>query len=649
MQVSVIMTCFNEAQFISAAVDSVQRQTAYEHVGEIIIVDDNSTDNSGAILLRLSACIPKLMVIRNAANSGPSASRNTAIAASICPLLAFLDGDDIWVENKLELQLAAYQINLDAGIIYSDFFDFASDDLSDAQAVRVRRFRSGPGAVLSEYYVEDGPIYPSTILMPRHVFETVGPFDEAMRVCEDTELCMRVAAQFRFEHVPQPLVYKRRHQANLTRRLLPLVGVFEDLTTRFAIRFPELAGCRRRRLARRYAKVGHDCVANGFALQGLRYLVKALRHDPRHGRIYIYLILAIIPSPLRARVTIALKRWHHGNLGGRTGDGVSAAGYRASLESRAACLELLRCPRTGLPLRQVDAQTLVAAAGDPARQHRYAMVDDLPVLVDFENSVLDERQMLTSAGASPIWRSSYRGLARLAKRLVSPPNPRTTHNLQRFVALLKQATKRPLVVVVGGGTISRDARPLYDDPAIRLISFDIYGSSNVQFLADAHRIPLPAASCDGLVIQAVLEHVLQPDQVVAEIFRVLKLQGLIYAETAFMQHVHEGAYDFMRFTDSGHRYLFRWFELIDSGATAGSGTQLLWALDYFARGLFRSQAAGKLTKLLFFWLRYLDRLEPEAFALDSASGTYFLGRKSDQEIGPREAIAYYRGTQGKRQ
>ncbi len=86
---------------------------------------------------------------------------------------------------------------------------------------------------------------------------------------------------------------------------------------------------------------------------------------------------------------------------------------------------------------------------------------------------------------------------------------------------------------------------------MRIAAFDIYYSANVQFIADAHSILLRDASVDAVVIQAVLEHVLDPQQVVDEIWRVLKPSGLVYAETPFLQHVHEGAYDFTRFTESG--------------------------------------------------------------------------------------------------
>ena len=75
--------------------------------------------------------------------------------------------------------------------------------------------------------------------------------------------------------------------------------------------------------------------------------------------------------------------------------------------------------------------------------------------------------------------------------------------------------------------------------------------------------------------------------------------------------------------------------------------QMIWSIDYLLRGLFRSRTAGRLAQLAFFWLRWLDRLVPHRFAVDSASGCYFLGTLSDQAITPREAVLRYRGAQKK--
>lgn len=301
---------------------------------------------------------------------------------------------------------------------------------------------------------------------------------------------------------------------------------------------------------------------------------------------------------------------------------------------------LIRCPRSGAPLARCADGSLATADG----RWRYPSVAGVPILIDSDRSVIGDTVVATAAD-SPIERGTTTERPGLVKRLLSPEKRSTRANIAAFVALLKRVAAQPVVLVIGGGTPGQGTEALFADEGVRIVSLDIYRSPNVSFVADAHHIPLPDGSVDGVVAQAVLEHVLEPERVVAEIWRVLRKGGLVYAETPFLQQVHEGAFDFTRFTDSGHRYLFRRFEQARAGVSGGPGTQLLWSIDYFVRGLFRSRAAGKAAKLMFFWLHYLDAAIPEAYALDAASGTYFLGRKSDATMTAQEAVRYYRGAQ----
>lgn len=300
------------------------------------------------------------------------------------------------------------------------------------------------------------------------------------------------------------------------------------------------------------------------------------------------------------------------------------------------------CPKTGQPLVQ-DVSTYRTDNNDLA----YKVIDGFPVLVDFESSVLNAQDFESLHVPEVVERRNYGGLMSLARKLVSPPKSATAANVAELMNLLTSESKgkNPRVLIVGGGSIGQGMQPLYDSSQIEIIAFDVYASKNIQFVADAHSIPFENDAFDAVIIQAVLEHVLDPNKVVSEIYRVLKEEGIVYSETPFLQHVHEGAYDFTRFTESGHRYLFKHFALIKSGASAGAGTQLIWAIDNFSRGLFRSRIAGKVIKLLFFWLIYLDDLIPEKYNIDAASGCYLLGRKSNEEITPKEAIAHYQGAQ----
>ena len=275
----------------------------------------------------------------------------------------------------------------------------------------------------------------------------------------------------------------------------------------------------------------------------------------------------------------------------------------------------------------------------------FAVVGSWPVLVDFQACILDRHEVLRSRGASPVRRSSVTWVRQKCRRILFGRNPVAQANLARLVDLLPGIPSRPKVLVIGGGAVGNGAQALYEDDRVDVIGFDIYGSALTQFVADAHRIPIASESVQGVLVQAVLEHVLDPWQVAGEIHRVLAPDGVVYAETPFMQQVHEGAYDFTRFTDSGQRYLFRRFEVIDSGAVAGPGTQLVWSVDHLARCLFRSKVVGRACGAAFAWLRILDPLCSTKHAIDAASCVYFLGRKVGGAITPRQIVEYYRGAQ----
>ena len=123
---------------------------------------------------------------------------------------------------------------------------------------------------------------------------------------------------------------------------------------------------------------------------------------------------------------------------------------------------------------------------------------------------------------------------------------------------------------------------------------------------------------------------------------MLRHGGIVYADTPFIQQVHEGPYDFTRFTETGHRYLFRDFERVDTGSVAGAGTALRWSIDYFVRALTRSVTVGRIVGLCFFWLSYLDRFLDPKDSVDAANSVFFLGRNGATMSGA-EGVAYYQG------
>ncbi|KRQ99950.1 methyltransferase type 11 [Bradyrhizobium jicamae] len=264
-----------------------------------------------------------------------------------------------------------------------------------------------------------------------------------------------------------------------------------------------------------------------------------------------------------------------------------------------------------------------------------------PVLIDFAASIFERRMYEAESGSALQRDVSRRSLGSRLHRFTFGGNPVAVSNSAKFIELLKRESRRPVVLVIGGGTIGLGADALYRDDSIELVGTDVYASPHTALVADAHSLPFEDGVFDGVWVQAVLEHVLEPATVVAELHRVLRAEGLVYAETPFMQQVHEQAYDFSRFTQSGHRWLFRRFLEVSAGPVGGAGVALEWSIRYFVRALGAGNKLSRLIVLPFFWIRYLDAFGRGRAAADAASGFFFLGRRAERAMDPHAMPDYY--------
>jgi SAM-dependent methyltransferase len=316
-----------------------------------------------------------------------------------------------------------------------------------------------------------------------------------------------------------------------------------------------------------------------------------------------------------------------------------------------ALRELLVCPRCRGRLED-RAGALACRDAECALSSRpFLRAGGRHVLIDHERSVLSRERFAERDGASEKDRgraTRSTGARRFARELLDgtyEPGRDCARRMAAELVATRVPGTRPRVLVVGGGRISDGPEILHDHPDLDVVAFDIYASPLVDFIADAHQIPFADASLDAVWIQAVLEHVLEPHVVAAEIARVLKVGGIVFADAPFLQQVHEGPYDFVRFTETGLRWLLKDFECILSGTSAGLATQWLWSLEYALAGLTRSRAVGRAARRAMFWLRAFDRVIPEAHHVDGASGFYFLGRRVATPLTPADILEHYRGAQ----
>jgi SAM-dependent methyltransferase len=288
---------------------------------------------------------------------------------------------------------------------------------------------------------------------------------------------------------------------------------------------------------------------------------------------------------------------------------------------------LLQCPKCRQPLHG-------AACWNTACPYSsgFLTVRGQPVLIDFDNSIFDRSEYEHGKGFSE---PAPQRLGRKLETALMGKNRAAEANIARVLDLVR-ATQNRRILVIGGGTVGSGIDALYQANDVTVIGTDVYASTMTDIIADGHSLPFRDGVFDAVVIQAVLEHVLDPSVVVAEIHRVLRPGGVVYAETPFMQQVHMGAYDFTRFTKSGHRWLFRRFEEIEAGAVSGAGMASIWSLRYLLRAAHVPRKLENLLTLCAFPLRFIGSNDR-----DAASGYYFLGRLAEKPIGPKDMVGYY--------
>ena len=193
---SVIIPVYNGAEFIEKAIDSVFAQSRSDW--ELIVVNDGSGDATAEIL-RKYYDVQRVRVITQE-NAGVSAARNRGIAEANGSHIAFLDADDVWHSDHLEVMGRLIERYPSAGLYGS----FTRTELVNGGMIdRSEYFIGQSDSVLLDNFLEEYYRDKSaklftviTTCIPRHVFDKVGGFPVGCRIGEDLELTLRIAAYY---------------------------------------------------------------------------------------------------------------------------------------------------------------------------------------------------------------------------------------------------------------------------------------------------------------------------------------------------------------------------------------------------------------------------------------------------------------------
>ncbi len=276
---------------------------------------------------------------------------------------------------------------------------------------------------------------------------------------------------------------------------------------------------------------------------------------------------------------------------------------------------------------------------------RYPVIDGIPILINNEKSLFSIDDFIKRKNTT--FNLNENRTISIIKTLIPNigVNIKSENNYNKIVNMLPDNSK---ILVIGGSIKGQGMDSIYSNESFEIIGSDVSFGPYTKIISDAHDIPFEDEVFDCVIIQAVLEHVVEPQRCVSEVTRVLKSSGIVHAETPFMQQVHMKQYDFTRFTHLGHRRLFRHFEEIQSGPTCGPGMALAWSYTYFLRSFATSRLMRRLLTLFAymtsFFLKYFDYyLIDKPGSYDAASGYFFMGRKNNNCLSDKELIRQFKG------
>lgn len=303
MKISVVIPTYNCARYLAGAIESVLSQTY--PAGEILVVDDGSTDDTEAVM---AAYLPHVHYISQA-NAGPSAARNHGIREASGEVVGFLDADDTWHPHTLSRVVQCFDANPSVALVTAD-----KEVIDCVGAVKDASWWSRHGLAETLYGFGCRPIPQAFALLlqtnfvntslafvRRSALERSGLFDETIRFGEDWELWLRIVARDSVACIPEVLGQYRVHDANVTRateamlqdlvRVTKKIAQWGEADIRRTGRKPEeLIADALCNLGYWYFSNGKHSLARGFLLESLsRHLTK---------RALKYVACCLLPSPL---------------------------------------------------------------------------------------------------------------------------------------------------------------------------------------------------------------------------------------------------------------------------------------------------------------------------------------------------------------
>ena len=204
--VTVVITTYNDADFLHEALASVALQQKVPN--EIFVVDDGSEVSPAPIV----ALFPQATLIRKP-NGGLASARNTGLKAASAKFITFLDADDKFRSNAITAGLDCFARSPDAAMVYGGHIRISADGSQLGADI----YRPASNDPYADLLAGNSIGMNAAVLYRRDILLAVGGFDEALRLCEDYDIYLRLARKYPVASHPEIVAEYRWHGRNVSR------------------------------------------------------------------------------------------------------------------------------------------------------------------------------------------------------------------------------------------------------------------------------------------------------------------------------------------------------------------------------------------------------------------------------------------------
>lgn len=289
--VSVIIATFNCARYLPYALDSVFQQT-YPHF-EVLVIDDGSNDDTKTVM---QSYLSKVTYLTQK-NSGVAAARNNGVRNAKGEYISFLDADDLWEPDKLELQVRYLESHPDVAVAFGDMSSFNENGTFSFSVQK--SFPVYEGWIFERLLVNNFVMNITTMVRKSIVLELNG-FDEDLRIASDYHLYLRIALRYEFGYIDKVLSHRRCHERNISNSFDKSYAANFLILEKIGQQSPEISRkpIWRDVLMQRHLQYGKGYFRANFMKCARKDFSQVLQIRPLHLNALIYWLATFLPVNL---------------------------------------------------------------------------------------------------------------------------------------------------------------------------------------------------------------------------------------------------------------------------------------------------------------------------------------------------------------